>query len=351
MEFTAEMIASYLGGTVVGDPQTTVSTFAKIEEGHAGALSFLANPKYEHYIYDTQSSIVIVNASFEPQHPVQATLIKVEDAYGSFAKLLELYAAHKPHKTGISQRAEISPDARLGQNCYVGAFAVIEAGAVIGDNVCIYPHTYVGDGVQIGDNTTLYAGVKVYEGCRIGANVIIHAGAVIGADGFGFAPNEAGEYSKIPQIGNVVIEDNVEIGANTCVDRATMGSTRIHRGVKLDNLIQIGHNVVVGEHTVCASQVGIAGTSKIGSHCMLGGQVGVAGHLTIGDRVQLASKSGISNNVPDGATYFGYPALPISRSHRVNAVVRNLPELSQTVYRLEKQMAALLAKEEEDRKA
>ena len=351
MEFTAEMIASYLGGTVVGDPQTTVSTFAKIEEGHAGALSFLANPKYEHYIYDTQSSIVIVNTSFEPQHPVKATLIKVEDAYGSFAKLLELYAAHKPRKTGISQRAEISPDARLGQNCYVGAFAVIEAGAVIGDNVCIYPHTYVGDGVQIGDNTTLYAGVKVYEGCRIGANVIIHAGAVIGADGFGFAPNEAGEYSKIPQIGNVVIEDNVEIGANTCVDRATMGSTRIHRGVKLDNLIQIGHNVVVGEHTVCASQVGIAGTSKIGSHCMLGGQVGVAGHLTIGDRVQLASKSGISNNVPDGATYFGYPALPISRSHRVNAVVRNLPELSQTVYRLEKQMAALLAKEEEDRKA
>lgn len=350
MEFTAEMIASYLGGTVAGDPQATVSTFAKIEEGHAGALSFLANPKYEHYIYDTQSSIVIVNASFVPQHPVKATLIKVEDAYGSFAKLLELYAAHKPRKTGISQRAEISSEATIGHNCYVGAFAVIEAGAVIGDNVCIYPHTYVGDGVRIGDNTTLYAGVKVYEGCRIGANVIIHAGAVIGADGFGFAPNEAGEYSKIPQIGNVVIEDNVEIGANTCVDRATMGSTRIHRGVKLDNLIQIGHNVVVGEHTVCASQVGIAGTSKIGSHCMLGGQVGVAGHLTVGDRVQLASKSGISNNVPDGATYFGYPALPISRSHRVNAVVRNLPELSQTVYRLEKQLAALMAKEEENQK-
>lgn len=341
MEFTAEMIASYLGGTVVGDPQTTVSTFAKIEEGHAGALSFLANPKYEHYIYDTQSSIVIVNASFEPQHPVKATLIKVEDAYGSFAKLLELYAAHKPRKTGISQRAEISPDARLGQNCYVGAFAVIEAGAVIGDNVCIYPHTYVGDGVQIGDNTTLYAGVKVYEGCRIGANVIIHAGAVIGADGFGFAPNEAGEYSKIPQIGNVVIEDNVEIGANTCVDRATMGSTRIHRGVKLDNLIQIGHNVQIGENTVSSAQTGIAGTSRVGRNCFLAGQVGIADHVTIGDRVKVGSKSGIDKNVGDDEIRFGYPALPGMQYHRSSAIFKNLPELARRVAELEKQINEL----------
>ena len=346
MEFSAEMIAAYLGGEIVGNTQTTVSTFAKIEEGHPGALSFLANPKYEHYIYDTQSSIVIVNNDFKPQHEVKATMIKVEDAYGSFAKLLELYAAHKPRRTGISDKADIAPDANVGCNCYIGAFSVIETGATIGDNVYIYPNAYIGAGVTVGDNTILYAGVKVYEGCRIGRNVIVHAGAVIGADGFGFAPQEDGCYSKIPQIGNVVIEDDVEIGANTCIDRATMGSTIIHRGVKLDNLIQIGHNVVIGENTVSASQVGVAGTSKVGRHCMLGGQVGIAGHLTIGDNVQIGSKSGISNNIPDGTVYFGYPALPISRYHRANAVFRNLPELSKTVYRLEKQMAELTGKKE-----
>ena len=346
MEFSAEMIAAYLGGEIVGNTQTTVSTFAKIEEGHPGALSFLANPKYEHYIYDTQSSIVIVNNDFKPQQEVKATMIKVEDAYGSFAKLLELYAAHKPRRTGISDKADIAPDANVGCNCYIGAFAVIETGATIGDNVCIYPNAYIGAGVTVGDNTILYAGVKIYEGCRIGRNVIVHAGAVIGADGFGFAPQEDGSYSKIPQIGNVVIEDDVEIGANTCIDRATMGSTIIHRGVKLDNLIQIGHNVVIGENTVSAWQVGVAGTSKVGRHCMLGGQVGIAGHLTIGDNVQIGSKSGISNNIPDGTVYFGYPALPISRYHRANAVFRNLPELSKTVYRLEKQMAELTGKKE-----
>ena len=290
MEFSAEMIAAYLGGEIVGNTQTTVSTFAKIEEGHPGALSFLANPKYEHYIYDTQSSIVIVNNDFKPQQEVKATMIKVEDAYGSFAKLLELYAAHKPRRTGISDKADIAPDANVGCNCYIGAFAVIETGATIGDNVCIYPNAYIGAGVTVGDNTILYAGVKIYEGCRIGRNVIVHAGAVIGADGFGFAPQEDGSYSKIPQIGNVVIEDDVEIGANTCIDRATMGSTIIHRGVKLDNLIQIGHNVVIGENTVSAPQLGVAGTSKVGRHCMLGGQVGIAGHLPIGDNVQIGSK-------------------------------------------------------------
>ena len=347
MEFTAGMIAAYLGGEVEGNTDTAVSTFAKIEEGHPGALSFLANPKYEHYLYDTQSSIVIVAKSFEPKGPVGATLVRVEDPYASFAKLLELYAAHKPRKQGVSDRASIDADATLGKECYVGAFAVIEAGARIGDNVCIYPNVYIGDGVQVGDNTILYAGVKIYEGCRIGSNVIIHAGAVVGADGFGFAPDEKGEYSKIPQIGNVVVEDNVEIGANPCIDRATMGSTVIRRGVKLDNLIQIGHNVVVGEHTVCASQAGIAGTSKVGRHCMLGGQVGIAGHLTIGDNVQLGSKSGISNNIPEGTVYFGYPALPISRYHRANAVFRNLPELSKTVYRLEKRLNELTGETEE----
>ena len=214
MEFTAGMIAAYLGGEVEGDADAVVSTFAKIEEGRPGALSFLANPKYEHYLYDTQSSVVIVDREFEARDTVRATLVRVTDAYASFAKLLELYAAHKPRKKGISDRAEIAGDATLGSDCYVGAFAVVEAGARIGDNVCIYPNVYIGDGVTVGDNTTIYAGVKIYEGCRIGSNVIIHAGAVIGADGFGFAPDEKGEYAKIPQIGNVVVEDNVEIGAN-----------------------------------------------------------------------------------------------------------------------------------------
>ncbi len=343
MEFTAEMIASYLGGDIVGDSGTKVSEFAKIEEGREGALSFIANPKYEHYIYETRSTIVIVNRSFIPTGTVHPTLIKVDDAYGSFAKLLELYAAHQPRKRGISDKADISPDASIGTDCYVGAFAVIEAGTKIGDGTCIYPHVYIGDGVTIGKGTTINSGVKIYAGCRIGDNVTIHAGTVIGADGFGFAPNADGTYSKIPQIGNVVIEDDVEIGANTCIDRATMGSTIIRRGVKLDNLIQIGHNVVIGENTVCAAQVGIAGTCKVGSNCMFGGQVGLAGHLTVGDRVQLGSKSGISNNVPSGETYLGYPALPVGKFHRSNAVFRNLPELSKTVYRLEKQMAELTA--------
>lgn len=345
MEFTAATIAAYLGGEIEGDPAAAVSTFAKIEEGHTGALSFLSNPKYEHYIYDTLSTIVIVGKSFEPQGEIRATLVKVDDPYASFAKLLELYASSKPRKKGVSEKAEIDPSAIIGADCYIGAFTVIEAGARIGDGACIYPNSYIGNGVEIGSGSTLYAGVKIYEGCRVGSNVIIHAGAVIGADGFGFAPDEKGEYSKIPQIGNVVIEDNAEVGANTCIDRATMGSTIVHTGVKLDNLIQIGHNVVIGEHTVCASQVGIAGTSKVGRHCMLGGQVGIAGHLSVGDNVQLGSKSGISNNVPEGEIYLGYPALPISKYHRSNAVFRNLPELSKTVYRLEKELKEIMAKE------
>lgn len=343
MEFTAATIAAYIGGEIEGEPTAAVSTFAKIEEGQPGALSFLSNPKYEHYIYDTLSTIVIVGKSFEPQGEIRATLIKVDDPYASFAKLLEMYASSKPRKKGVSEKAEIAPSATIGRDCYIGAFTVIEAGVRIGDGAVIYPNSYIGDGVVIGSGSTLYAGVKIYEGCQIGSNVIIHAGAVIGADGFGFAPDEKGEYSKIPQIGNVVIEDNVEIGANTCIDRATMGATVVHNGVKLDNLIQVGHNAVIGEHTVCASQVGIAGTSKIGRHCMLGGQVGIAGHLTVGDNVQLGSKSGISNNVPEGAIYLGYPALPISKYHRANAVFRNLPELSKTVYRMEKQLEELTA--------
>ena len=339
MEFTAATIASILGGEVDGDADARVSAFAKIEEGHEGALSFMANPKYEHYVYETASTVVIVGNDFRPREKVRTTLIRVADPYGCFAKLLKAYADAKPRKTGISPRAAVDESATIGNGCYIGHFAVIEAGVVLGDNVQIYPGTYVGDNVTIGDNTILYAGVKVYEGCRIGADTIIHAGAVIGADGFGFAPDaESGTYSKIPQIGNVVIEDNVEIGANTCIDRATMGSTRIGRGVKLDNLNQVGHNVVIGADTVCAAQAGIAGTSKVGSRCMIGGQAGIAGHITLGDRTILGSKSGVSNNIPDGETYFGYPAIPIAKHHRANAIFRNLPELEKRVRDLEKHL-------------
>ncbi len=337
MEFSAEMIAAALGGEVVGDPKVIVSTLAKIEEGTEGALSFLANPKYEHYIYSTRSSIVIVNRDFEPKEQIQhATLVKVDDAYGCFAKLLELYVASKPQKSGIHPTAIIDPTAELGEGCYVGAYAVVEAGARVGAGSKLYPHTWVGDKVVIGEGTTLYSGVKVYEECRIGSRVIIHAGTVIGSDGFGFAPNAQGEYEKIPQIGNVVIEDDVEIGANSTIDRATMGSTLIKRGVKLDNLIQIAHNVVVGENTVAAAQTGIAGSTKVGRNCMFGGQSGIVGHLTIGDRVNVGSKAGVTNSVADDTTVMGYPSMPVGKFRRSNAVFRNLPEMKQTVDRLAK---------------
>jgi UDP-3-O-[3-hydroxymyristoyl] glucosamine N-acyltransferase len=339
MEFTAEMIAEFLGGKVEGDKDAKVSCFAKIEEGHEGALSFLANPKYEHHIYDTGSSIIIVGEGFEPKEPVKATMVKVPDAYGAFAKLLELYVANKPQKKGVSPKADIAESAKMGGGCYVGAFAVIEGGAVMGDNVKIYPQAYVGDGVRIGDNTTIYSGAKIYEGCVIGSNVIIHAGAVIGADGFGFAPDEKGNFNKIPQIGNVVVEDNVEIGANTCIDRATMGSTFIRKGVKLDNLIQVGHNVEIGENTVAAAQFGVAGSTKIGRGCMFGGQTGVAGHIVVGDGVKMGSQSGLSNNAEAGSTLFGSPAMPHIRFHRSWAVFRNLPELAGRIAALEKAAA------------
>lgn len=346
MEFTAELIAGFLEGDIVGNKDAKVWTMSKIEQGEPGSIAFLANPKYEQYIYTTKASIVIVNKTFEPMQEVETTMIRVEDAYACFAKLLELYVANKPQKQGVSEKASIAQSATLGEDCYVGDFAVIDEGVKIGSGVKIYPQVYLGDGVVVGNNVTLYSGVKIYEACVLGDNVIIHSGTVIGADGFGFAPNEKGEFSKIPQIGNVVIEDNVEIGANTCIDRATMGSTVIKKGVKLDNLIQLGHNVVIGENTVCVSQVGIAGSTTVGRNCMLGGQVGVAGHLNIGDRVQLASKSGVSNNIESDKIYMGYPSLPISQFHRSNAVFRNLPELSRKVSALEKQLKALVAEKE-----
>jgi UDP-3-O-[3-hydroxymyristoyl] glucosamine N-acyltransferase len=347
MEFSAEIIANFLGGEVSGDKNITVNTLAKIEEGAPGALSFLSNPKYEHYIYTTLSSIVIVSKEFEPKEHISATLVKVDDPYSSFAKLLQLYIASKPQKTGVSPQAAISASASVAEDCYVGEFAVIGEHATVGSGTKIYPQVYIGDNVKVGSNTTIYAGVKIYEECVIGDNVVLHSGVVIGADGFGFAPNEAGGYDKIPQIGNVVIEDDVEIGANTCIDRATMGSTVICKGAKLDNLIQIGHNVVIGESTVFAAQTGIAGSSKVGAHCMFGGQVGVVGHITIGDNVQIGSQSGVSNHIEGGQKYFGTPALPASKSMRLNALYRRLPELNADVERLKKDIAGILEAQEQ----
>ncbi|MDR2912378.1 MAG: UDP-3-O-(3-hydroxymyristoyl)glucosamine N-acyltransferase [Alistipes sp.] len=336
MEFTAEMIAGFLGGTIEGDPAAAVAEFAKIEEGHEGTLSFLANPKYEHHVYTTRSSIVIVGRDFVASGPVSATLIRVDDAYAAFASLLRLYRENQPRPVGVSSRAAVSEEAVVGSDCYVGDFAVVESGVVLGDGVAVYPQSYVGRGVRIGAGSTIHAGVKIYEGCVIGQRVVIHAGTVVGADGFGFAPGADGVFEKIPQIGNVVIEDDVEVGANTCIDRATMGSTVLRRGVKLDNLIQVGHNVEIGENTVVAAQAGMAGSSKVGRGCMLGGQVGLAGHLTLGDGVKMGAQSGVDHDVPAGGTLLGSPGLPGIRFHRSWAVFRALPELNQRVAALEK---------------
>ncbi len=340
MKFTAEAIADFLGGEVTGDPGATVGEFAPIERGRAGALSFLANPKYEQYVYSTASTVVIVGSDFAPTAPVAATLVRVPDAYAAFAQLLRLYDESRPRPEGVSPRASVAADAVVGERCYVGDFAVVDSGASLGDGVLVYPQSYVGRGVKIGAGSTIHAGVKIYEGCVVGQRVVIHAGSVIGADGFGFAPGggEGGAFGKIPQIGNVVIENDVEIGANTCVDRATMGSTVLRRGVKLDNLIQVGHNVEIGENTVAAAQTGIAGSVKIGAGCMFGGQVGIAGHITLGDGVRMGAQSGVDHDVPAGGTLLGSPGLPGIRFHRSWAVFRQLPELSQRVNELEKKL-------------
>ncbi|NBJ08178.1 UDP-3-O-(3-hydroxymyristoyl)glucosamine N-acyltransferase [Alistipes sp. Z76] len=336
MEFTAEMIAGLLGGTVEGDKTAAVHTVSSIEGGKRGSLTYLTNPKYEQFIYITEASIVLVDEAFRPSRPVAATLVRIPDVGGAIVKLLEMYNAAKPRKTGIGKMCSISDKATVGKDCYVGDFAVIEAGAEIGDGAQIYPQAYIGDGVKIGAGTVVYAGAKIYEGCRIGARCIIHAGAVIGADGFGFMPKPDGSFDKIPQLGNVVIEDDVEIGANTCIDRAKTDSTIIRRGVKLDNLIQVGHNVEIGENTVSSAQMGIAGTSKIGRNCFLAGQVGIADHVTVGDRVKIGSKTGLDKDVPDGEIRFGYPALPGMQYHRSFAVFKNLPDLAKRVAELEK---------------
>ena len=341
MQFTAEMIAGLISGEVVGDKNAAVHTVSSIEDGKAGGLAYLSNPKYEQYLYTTQCSIVLVDKSFEPKQEVAATMIKVDNVGACVLQLLQMYQAMKPQKSGISARASISEKATIGQNCYIGDFAVIEAGAVVGNGAKIYPHCYIGDNVKVGEGTTLYPRVTIYEGCTVGNRCIIHAGAVIGADGFGFAPNAAGGFDKIPQLGNVIIEDDVEIGANTCIDRAKTDSTIIRRGVKLDNLIQIGHNVQIGENTVSSAQTGIAGTSKVGKNCFLAGQVGIADHITVGNFVKIGSQSGIDRDVPDGEVRFGSPALKGMGYYRSFAVFKELPEMARQLRTLEKQVAEL----------
>ena len=344
MEFTAKQIAEFIQGTIVGDENAKVHTFAKIEEGVPGAISFLSNPKYIHYIYDTQASIVLVNRDFEPEHPVSPTLIRVDNAYESLAKLLALYESMKPKRTGIDPLAYVAPTAKIGKDVYLAPFSAVGDHAEIGDGTELHPHATVGSGAKVGKNCILYANTTVYHDCRVGNNCILHAGSVIGADGFGFMPNAQGGFDKIPQLGNVVIEDDVEIGANTCIDRAKTDSTVIRRGVKLDNLIQIGHNVQIGENTVSSAQTGIAGTSKVGRNCFLAGQVGIADHVTIGDRVKIGSQSGVDKDVPDGEVRMGTPALPGIKFHRANAVFRNLPELQQRLSALEKAVNQLIEK-------
>ena len=340
MEFSAKQIAAFIQGEIIGDENATVHTFAKIEEGMPGAISFLSNPKYMPYVYETQSSIVLVNKDFVPEHEIRATLIKVDNAYESLAKLLNLYEMSKPKKQGIDSLAYIAPSAKIGENVYIGAFAYIGENAVIGDNTQIYPHTFVGDGVKIGNGCLLYSNVNVYHDCRIGNECILHSGAVIGADGFGFAPTPNG-YDKIPQIGIVILEDKVDIGANTCVDRATMGATIIHSGAKIDNLVQIAHNDEIGSHTVMAAQVGIAGSAKIGEWCMFGGQVGIAGHITIGDRVNLGAQSGIPSSIKADSVLIGTPPMEPKAYFKAAVVTKNLPDMQKEIRNLRKEVEEL----------
>lgn len=342
MEFTAASIAEFLKGEIEGDPDVKVSTVAKIEEGHEGALSFLANPKYEHYIYTTDSSVVLVNKDFRPTGNIKSTLIRVENSYEAFASLLNLVAQSKPKKKGIHPTAIIEPSSKIGKDVYIGAYAYIGENCNVGDNCRIFAHVWIGDGTAIGANCTLYAGVKIYHECIIGSGCTIHAGSVIGADGFGFAPQSDSEFMKIPQLGNVILEDNVEVGANAAIDRATMGSTIIHKGVKIDNLVQIGHNVEVGENTVMAGQTGIAGSTKIGKNCMFAGQVGIAGHLKIADGTKIAAQSGIAGNVkePDSIIQ-GYPAFNQRQFLRSSIIFQQLPEMRSKIDALRKELESL----------
>ena len=338
MEFTAQQIADFLEGIVEGNPAATVNDFSKIEEGKPGTITFLANLKYERFIYQTKASIVLVDNGFKPAMPVEATLVRVSNPYKSLAMLMELAQQAIDQKNGTDSTAYISATATVGENCYIGAFAYIGENATIGKGCMIYPHAYIGDHVRIGCQTILYPHTVIYKDCSIGNNCIVHAGAVIGSDGFGFAPSENGEYKKIVQLGNVIIEDDVEIGANTTIDRAVMGSTLIKKGVKLDNLIQIAHNVEIGKNSAMAAQVGIAGSTKVGDNCMFGGQVGLGGHITIGDQTQIAAQSGVIRNIKPNSQIMGSPAIQLKNSLRSSILFEKLPELYKTLSRLEKEV-------------
>jgi UDP-3-O-[3-hydroxymyristoyl] glucosamine N-acyltransferase len=341
MKFTAHLIADYLKGDIEGNPDEIVHDISRIEEGKKGTLAFLANPKYEKYLYDTEASIVLVNRNLNLEKKVSTTLIRVDDAYQAFASLLNLYASSLPQKKGIDKQSYIHETAKLGEGCYVGAFAFIGENVTIGNNVKIYPQVYVGDRVSVGDNTTLYPGVNIYNDCRLGNNCIIHASSVIGSDGFGFAP-ATGKYQKIPQLGNVIIEDDVEIGSNVSIDRSTMGSTIIRKGTKIDNLIQIAHNVEVGENTIMCAQSGIAGSTKVGSNVIIGAQVGIIGHITVANEVKIGAQSGVSHSLTqENEVVLGSPAYNIRETRKSLIIIKKLPELYAKVLQLEKELEAL----------
>jgi UDP-3-O-[3-hydroxymyristoyl] glucosamine N-acyltransferase len=339
MQFTAKQIGVLLNGSIEGNPDVTVDKLAKIEEGSAGSISFLANPKYESYLYQTKASVVIVNSDLELAQPVEATLIRVQDAYSAFSVLLEKYNTIKLDKKGIEQPSFIDPSAVIGKDVYIGAFSYIGSNVKIGDNSKVYPQTYIGDNVTIGTNSTVFAGVKVYTDCVIGDRVIIHSGVIIGGDGFGFAPQADGSYTKLSQIGNVILEDDVEVGSNTTIDRATIGSTIIRKGVKLDNLIQLAHNVEVGANTVIASQTGVSGSAKIGENCIIGGQVGIVGHITIAKGSQIQAKTGINRSLEEeGKKWAGAPVNTYSQNMRAQVVLQRLPELERKIEQLERKL-------------
>lgn len=338
MKITAAQIAEVLDGVVEGDTTVEVSTLSKIEEGTPGSITFLSNPKYNHYIYTTNASVAIVNKSFIAEHEIKATLIRVEDAYKAFSKLLEFYNQIKLMKSGIEQPSVISEGVQYGDDLYLGSFSYIGKNTKIGNNVKIYPNSFVGDNVTIGDNTILFAGARIYSETVIGKNCTIHSGTIIGSDGFGFAPNEDGSYSKVPQIGNVIIEDDVEIGSCTTIDRATLGSTIIRKGVKLDNQIQIAHNVEIGEHTVIASQSGVAGSTKIGKYCVIGGQVGIVGHITIGDHVKIQAQSGVGRSIKDGEVIQGSPAINYTDFSKSFIYFKKLPSIVKDIDELKKKI-------------
>lgn len=342
MEFTAQQIAEYIHGVIEGNPLVKVSSFSKIEEGKLGTLSFLSNPKYSHYIYESDASIILVNSDFKPEKSIKATLIRVENAYESLAVLLSLVEKNKTKKSGISSLAYISPSAQIDENSYIAPFVFIGENVKVGSNASLHSGCSIDDNVILGENVTMYAGVKIYSECKIGNNCTLHSGAVIGSDGFGFAPKEDGTYRKIPQTGNVILEDDVEIGANSTIDRATLGSTIIRKGVKIDNLVQIAHNVEVGENTVIASQTGVSGSTKIGKQCTLAGQAGLAGHLHIADNTIIAAQTGVPNSVKEqGQILMGYPAIPLRDFQRSAIVFKSLPELQRMVYALQRKIEEL----------